>query len=445
MTSFSSAGESAGPAQTSMGWPAPVSNEDAWKALPKVVRGAGQPLPSWARMIAGELPRTTAAFLELDLAQRTAGPVEPKLRASMRWTAAHANRCPYAMQMAIGDGLRAGITKDQWSTLEKGDRSRWSSRDQAALDFAHAMTVDSDGCSDDSFAKLVQLFDSRQVASMVLHLAFANFQDRFLICLGAPLEEAGSLPPADVKFDPEVFVIKTTPPPGKPVAPPQEPGAPDEINDESPQTWLPYPELQERLSLQRRRQTRLRIPEWSEFADKLPEGLMEKPSDIVWYRIAFGYADELAVPFEIYMRTAGTEISKNWDRIFGNSVFWIVTDAMKCPYCMGHCEMNWEVAGLDQDQIAKRSEVLAGNDWSMFTPAQQHALAFGRKLTKTPWAVTRADMDQLREGLGQQRALFMALQASRYNYMTRISNGFQLTLESTNVFWDYYKLPAPSK
>ena len=30
------------------------------------------------------------------------------------------------------------------------------------------------------------------------------------------------------------------------------------------------------------------------------------------------------------------------------------------------------------------------------------------------------------------------LNASRYNYMTRISNGFQLKLERENVFYDYY-------
>jgi hypothetical protein len=172
---------------------------------------------------------------------------------------------------------------------------------------------------------------------------------------------------------------------------------------------------------------------------------MEKPSDIVWYRIAFGYADELAVPFEIYMRTSGSEISQNWDRIFGNSMFWMVTDAMKCPYCMGHCEMNWEVVGLDADAIARRSEVLAGADWSMFTAAEQRALAFARKLTKTPGAITQEDVNELRKGFGDERAMFLMANASRYNYMTRISNGFQLTLESTNVFWDYYRLPTPEK
>ena len=111
---------------------------------------------------------------------------------------------------------------------------------------------------------------------------------------------------------------------------------------------------------------------------------------------------------------------------------------------MGHCEMNWEVAGLSTEAIANRSRILAGDDWSDFTPAEQAALSFARKLTKTPGQINQDDIQILREGFGDQRALFIMLNSSRYNYMTRISNGFQLTLESENVFWDYYNL-APKK
>ena len=35
------------------------------------------------------------------------------------------------------------------------------------------------------------------------------------------------------------------------------------------------------------------------------------------------------------------------------------------------------------------------------------------------------------------------LNASRYHYMTRISNGFQLKLERENVFYDYYNTKPP--
>lgn len=433
------------PGTTRMGWPLPMSSEKCWQKLPKALDGNGQELPTWARMLAQEMPKTAAAFLELDLAQRTLSPVEPKLRAAMRWIAARDNCCSYAMATAQADAKRSGATVEQILSLATERQARWSENERVALLFAHLMTVDSDSITDELFDDLVRRFDKRQVASMVLLLAYSNFQDRFLNCLGAPLEETGPMPPVKLKFAPDELVSKTTPPSrGTPKVPGSEAnGTADVIEDASGFTWLSYPQLQDRLNKQRQRKTRLPIPEWDTFSSNLPKGLMDKPSDIVWYRIAFGYAHELAVPFEIYMRTAGSEVATNWDRLFGNCIFWMVTDAIKCPYCMGHCEMNWEVAGLEQNQIAELSQQLAGSDWSNFTIPQQHALAFARSLTQKPCDVNRHHLDLLREGFGQQQAFFIALNASRYNYMTRISNGFQLTLESENPFWDYYKMKTP--
>ncbi len=45
------------------------------------------------------------------------------------------------------------------------------------------MTLDSASVTDAEFAALVKDFGERQVASMVLLLAYANFQDRLLLCL----------------------------------------------------------------------------------------------------------------------------------------------------------------------------------------------------------------------------------------------------------------------
>jgi alkylhydroperoxidase family enzyme len=440
-------GVARGDEPTVMGWPSLLSSEEAWKVMPAAERGQGGELPTWARMLAREAPRTAAAFLELDLAQRTRSPVEPGLRSGMRYVAAKANGSTYAKATAAADAKRAGVTAEKLASLDTPEYAAWSPAERFALQFAHDMTLNSDGVTDDQFAKLVEQFSDRQAAAMVLAMAYANFQDRFLICLGAPIEENGPLPPVVVKFAGDTLTKTTTPPPAN--KKPDIPGAKPEINkdiieDDGEFTWLPYEQLQNRLQQQRDRTTRLPIPEWSVFADRLPQGLMEKPSDIIWYKIAFGYADELAVPFEIYLRTAGAEISSNWDRAFGNCIFWMVTDAVKCPYCMGHCEMNWEVMGMDTTQIADLSQKLAGNDWSSFTEPQQQALAFARKLTRTPSKVTREEIEALRKGFGDQRAFFICLQASRYNYMTRISNGFQLTLEKGNPFWDYYRMPTPS-
>ena len=105
---------------------------------------------------------------------------------------------------------------------------------------------------------------------------------------------------------------------------------------------------------------------------------------------------------------------------------------------MGHCEMNWEVAGLTKPQIAERSRLLAGDDWSSFPPEEQRAFAFARKLTRTPGTISADDIEGLRRDFGPDRALIVLVYACRCNYMTRISNGFQLSLERDNVFFDYY-------
>jgi hypothetical protein len=89
----------AGPARAAAAapnsWPL-SSNEEAWKFLPATLVGGGARLPTWARATARDLPRTTAAMLDLDRLHRTNNPLGPSLRGKMRWVAADANHCEYA-------------------------------------------------------------------------------------------------------------------------------------------------------------------------------------------------------------------------------------------------------------------------------------------------------------------------------------------------------------
>ncbi|MCA9094616.1 MAG: hypothetical protein KDA68_14110, partial [Planctomycetaceae bacterium] len=109
------------------------------------------------------------------------------------------------------------------------------------------------------------------------------------------------------------------------------------------------------------------------------------------------------------------------------------------------CEMNWEVAGLTPDEIAQRSRVLSSNDWSSFPTREQRAFAFARKLANSPGSITYDDLEDLRLDFGDRQALAIMLHASRYHYMTRISNGFQLTLERENVFYDFWNVKRPGE
>ena len=424
-------GQEAGPA-------VPLSNDEAWKRMPPAEKGGGQALPSWARILAGSLPKTTAALLELDLAQRTRSPLDPKLRAAMRWVSAHANGCRYAEDYAAFDARRAGLDDSAIKGLRAGDHSAWSTADRAALEFARKMTVASSQVSDGEFEALVRSFGEKKAAAMVLLMAYANFQDRLLICLGAPVEDGGPRPPVEVAYKRESLTSHANPP-----APPVIPSLPrptgkDLVDDDPEWARLTYDDLQSRLERQRARPTRLRVPSAEEVQRGLPEGVSMKGTRVVWSLVAFGYVPELAAPWETVMWVNGEENGRRFDRVFGLSVFWVVTRAIDCPYCMGHCEMNWEVIGMTPAQIAERSRALSGNDWSSFPPAEQRAFAFAKKLTRTPGAITPDDVRALQRDFGADPALSLLMYACRCNYMVRVSNGFQLSLERDNVFWDYY-------
>jgi len=84
---------------------------------------------------------------------------------------------------------------------------------------------------------------------------------------------------------------------------------------------------------------------------------------------------------------------------------------------------------------------LAGDDWSVFTPQEQRAYDYARKLTAAPWTLTAADYEVLQRDLGPEPAMAVFWWLCRGLYMTRISDGFQLPLERENVF-EQHAAPA---
>ena len=153
--------------------------------------------------------------------------------------------------------------------------------------------------------------------------------------------------------------------------------------------------------------------------------------------MTYGYAAELQIPWSIATRTMWAE--RPGDRVFEESLFWIQTRTIECNYCMGHCEMLLEVAGLDKEGVADRTRKLASDDWSAFPPEEQRAYAYARKLSKSPWTLTADDYQTLEKDLGPAKAMSTFWWLCRGLYMTRISDGFQLPLERENVFGDPVK------
>jgi alkylhydroperoxidase family enzyme/thiol-disulfide isomerase/thioredoxin len=407
------------------------TDTETWDKLPKTEGDFRSPLPNWAKAVVNSLPRTTAAMLELDYAHRVKSPLDPALRAKMRWVVAKANRCVYAQETALADLKR--VANDDAVTILTGDPAKWPADDRDPLEFARLLTVAAPTITDDLFATLRKTYGDHKVASMVLLAAYGNFQDRLLLGLNIPLEKAGPMPPLPVKFVAGAFQVAPLIPPQKELPKLKDMGETVVAKDPA---WakLSFDDLQTRLEKQRDRKPRLPVPTWDDVKAKLPPGYATKPTRIVWSLVCNGYVPELAVPWNIGTRTMWAESQQ--DRVFEESLFWIQTRAIQCNYCMGHCEMLLEVAGLDAKAVAERTRRLAGDDWSCFPPEEQRAYAFARKLSVTPWELTEADYRSLERDAGMDKAMFTFWWLCRGLYMTRISDGFQLPLERENVFAD---------
>jgi alkylhydroperoxidase family enzyme len=410
-----------------------LSDAECWGRMPPAESGGGQPLPGWAKAVATHLPRTAATMLELDLAQRTKGPLDPVLRAKMRWVIARANICTYGASYALADLERAG--GDASTNALTGDPARWPEADRDPLQLAVLLTIAAPAVPDELFARLRERFGDKQVAAMVLLAAYGNFQDRIVLGLDLPVEPGGPMPPLEVKFAPGAFQAT-------PLLPPQSerPGlltSGTMVVERDPE-WseLSFDQLQSRLERQRARTPRLPIPSWDDVKRNLPPAIAARPTRIVWNLMCSGYVPELAIPWSVATRTMWAEAKP--DRIFEESLFWVQTRTIRCNYCMGHCEMLLEVAGLDKGAVAERTRRLASGDWSCFPPAEQRAYAYARKLTRAPWQLTKADYKRLEQDLGPDRAMATFWWLCRGLYMTRVSDGFQLPLERDNVFADFF-------
>jgi alkylhydroperoxidase family enzyme len=101
---------------------------------------------------------------------------------------------------------------------------------------------------------------------------------------------------------------------------------------------------------------------------------------------------------------------------------------------MGHSEMLLAVAGLQPDEIKRRTEKLAAGDWSEFPPAERLAFSFAYKLTMYPADVSDEDVAELAAPFGNHRAVDLIWYIAWCNYMTRVADAFQLPLEQENVF-----------
>lgn len=305
-----------------------LSNEESWKHLPRPESGGGQTLPNWARSLARALPRTTAAMLELDRLHRTKNPLGPALRGKVRWVAADTNRCEYSRRYAEDDLRRAGVPEAEIKALA-GDFSGIARPERSALEFARQMTLEADKVTDLEVESLIAAYGEKKVTALVQLLAYSNFQDRLLLALGTQTEPGGPLPALEVKFEkggtaPEV--------PAR-VAPKNKSLPPVSEHLDDPE-WraLDIGDLKGGMEHQKANLGRIRVPTYEEVLKVLPAGYPQpkRPIRIKWSLVCMGYQPELAAGWSACTGAFREEAKQ--DRVFEESLFWIVTRTIHCFY-----------------------------------------------------------------------------------------------------------------
>lgn len=114
------------------------------------------------------------------------------------------------------------------------------------------------------------------------------------------------------------------------------------------------------------------------------------------------------------------------DYPFKTKMFWIVSRTNNCQYCLGHQEIKLSLAGVTENEIA----ALDG-DWAQFTPAEQAAFAFARKMTYQPYAFTDADIASLRQHYTDLQILEIIFSVSGNNAINRWKEGAGIPQEKT--------------
>ena len=304
------------------------ADESVWKQLPETVGEKASRLPNWAKVFAGPLPRTTAAMLELDWIQRTKSPLDPKLRAKVRWAAARANRCAYGKQTALDDFRKAGGTEDDVRILTD-EPEKLPAVEQLAVRFATDLTKRGSSITDKEFERVRKAFGDADTVAIVLCVAYANFQDRLILSYGIPLEESGPLPPLAVRFK-SPFAGNEGKPRSLPENPPKD-GPPAKVVDSE---WLQVesPAIRAAMESQKAREPRVPVPTFDEVKAKAPPNSFPpgRTLKINWSLVCMGYQPELAGAWIKCLRTFEAESKQ--DRVFEDCLFWVVTRSIDCFY-----------------------------------------------------------------------------------------------------------------
>src|SRR5262249_15735789 len=106
------------------------------------------------------------------------------------------------------------------------------------------------------------------------------------------------------------------------------------------------------------------------------------------------------------------------DYVLRTQLFWIVSRANNCHYCLGHQESKLLNAGLSEDQIASLD-----GDWRQHTPAERAAVELARKITLSPHLIDDEDLARLKPHFSDEQIIDLLISVATNNATNRWKEG----------------------
>jgi hypothetical protein len=194
-----------------------------------------------------------------------------------------------------------------------------------AVVFARKLTLAGHAITDEEFKELLRHFSPDEVTAIVHTVAYANFHNRIVLALGVKGEGIIADPVA-LKFDLDAAKVKAPDrPPWDDLKQVKEGGLSVRVE------WGRdgFDELNAAMEKQKERKPRMPLPDKSVY-DKLTPREQESSRKILWNTVSMGYQPELTRAWFAVLYTFYEEAKV--DRVFTNSVFWVVTRTNDCFY-----------------------------------------------------------------------------------------------------------------